>query len=166
MFLRQGGDPWGKKVNFVFRIPGKNREPFLKAGYDEYLKRLSRFGRCSLEFLPEERPVPSLEKALKKEAETQLRLLKEKDALILVDIHAPEVDSLSFSKELLRLEQTKSTFVFVFGSSGGIDDSLRKRADFAFSLSKMTFTHYMALLLVLEQVYRSCKINAGEKYDK
>ena len=152
-------------MNFVFRIPGKNREPFLKAGYDEYLKRLSRFARCSLEFLPEENDVLP-ERALKKESETQLRLLKEKDALILVDIHAPEVDSAALAKELSNLAQRKSTFVFAFGSSTGIDDSLRRRADFSFSLSKLTFTHYMALLLVLEQVYRSCKINAGEKYDK
>ena len=56
--------------------------------------------------------------------------------------------------------------ITLFGSSYGLDDSLRKRADVTFSLSDFTFTHYMALLLTTEQVYRSMKIMRGETYDK
>ena len=153
-------------MNLIFRIPGKNREKFLKEGYDEYLKRLSRFGRCSLEFLPEERNDVSLSRALSREADNQLRLLKEKDALVLVDVHAPALDSQELAQKLDALMQRHSTLVFAFGSSRGIDDALRRRADLSFSLSYLTFTHYMALLLVLEQAYRSFKILSGEKYDK
>ncbi len=76
----------------------------------------------------------------------------------------------AYTEEFASLMKEKmaknGNFVFLFGSSFGLDDSLRKRADVSFSLSKLTFTHYMALYLTLEQCYRAMKILKGESYDK
>lgn len=157
-------------MNLTFLIPGKCREKYLQAGYDEYVKRLSGYAKTTVTFLPEERRYDndrsSVQKALEKEADRVLSLLKEKDRVVLLDVHARPVDSKALAVRLKALQDQSASLVFVLGSSNGLSDRLRKRADFAFALSPMTFTHYLALLLLLEQVYRAMKINAGEKYDK
>ncbi len=157
-------------MNLTFLIPGKVRESFLSLGYQEYLKRIQGYGKARLVFLPEERissPTKSLiEKALDKEAERALSLIKEKDILVLLDVHADTIDSAAFAKKLGDLSSKRANVFFYVGSSYGLSDKMRKRADFSFSLSPMTFTHYLAMLLLLEQVYRAMKILAGETYDK
>lgn len=154
-----------------FLLPGKTRELFLQEGYEEYLRRLSRFAKVSLVSLPEESLPASpsqaeIQKALDSEAERALRQIKEDDHLFLVDIHGKMLDSSSFALRLKEVAKTKGNLVFLLGSSYGLSDRLRAKADDSFSLSPMTFTHYLALLLTLEQVYRAFKINSGEAYDK
>lgn len=157
-------------MNLTFLVPGKAREDFLVSGYREYLKRLSGYAKTDLVFLPEEKTgrgnAAEIAKALDKEADRVLSRLREKDLLVLLDIHAPEIDSQGLADSLSSLSAKRSNIVFCLGSSHGLSDRLRKRADFSFSLSKMTFTHYLALLLLLEQVYRAMKMLAGETYDK
>lgn len=157
-------------MNLTFLVPGKAREPFLSLGYQEYLKRINGYGKARIVFLPEERissPQPAfIEKALDKEADRVLAQVHEKDLLVLLDIHAPMVDSRQLASRLGGLSARRSNLFFYVGSSYGMSDRLRKRADFAFSLSPLTFTHYLAFLLLLEQVYRSLKILTGEEYDK
>lgn len=154
-----------------FLLPGKSREKFLQSGYDEYLKRMSRYAKVSLVTLPEE-PLPSnpsseqINQALAKEAKHYLPLIKKDETLILLDVRAKEVDSNQLASKLSQLKQRSGNFVFLLGSSYGLDDSIRQKADFSFSLSQLTFTHYLALLLLMEQVYRSLKIINGETYDK
>jgi len=58
----------------------------------------------------------------------------------------------------------KSNLTFVIGGAFGFTDALRKRADFTISFSKMTFTHQMIRMLLVEQIYRAFKINHGEPY--
>lgn len=157
-------------MTFTFLIPGKCRETYLKEGYNEYIKRLSKYMKVNLIFLPEE-PIPIvtdsfIQKALKIESQRALKMIKSDDVLFLVDIHGKKYSTSEFASIIEEKSKTSGNFVFLFGSSYGLDDSLRKRADVAFSLSDMTFTHYMALFLVLEQVYRSMKIIRNEAYDK
>lgn len=158
-------------MNLKFLLPGKCRERFLIKGYEEYLKRLGKYAKVSLTYLPEEslNSSPSskeIASALKKEADRALKQIKDDDYLFLVDIHGKTFSSEEFASQIEKATAKKGNLVFLFGSSYGLDDSLRKRADCSFSLSSMTFTHYMALLLTLEQVYRAFKINRGETYDK
>lgn len=157
-------------MNIRFLIPGRCREKFISDGVEEYLKRLSKYAKVSLAYLSEESissPQTSLiQKALQAEAKRALKLIKDDDVLFLCDIHGKRFDSSSFSQIIKEKSSNRGNFVFLFGSSYGLDDSLRKRADVSFTLSDFTFTHYMALLLVVEQVYRSMKILNGETYDK
>ncbi len=158
-------------MNIRFLIPGKCREKYIKDGQDEYLKRLSRYGKVSLVSLIEE-SLPSfpsdgqIQKALSLEADRILKQIKDDEYLFLVDIHAKNISTKALSEKIKSVTETKGNLVFLVGSSYGLDDRLRKRADFSFSLGEMTYTHYMAMLLVIEQVYRSMKIINGESYDK
>ncbi|MFA6829576.1 MAG: 23S rRNA (pseudouridine(1915)-N(3))-methyltransferase RlmH [Bacilli bacterium] len=158
-------------MTLKFLLPGKAREKFIKDGYQEYLKRLSRFAKLSLINLNEE-PLSSspnekeISLALKKEAVRAMNQIKEDDILFLVDIHGPLLSSQELAEKISQASRKNGNLVFLLGSSYGLDDSLRKRANYSFSLSNMTFTHYMAMLLTLEQVYRAMKINSGEAYDK
>ncbi|MCI2069246.1 MAG: 23S rRNA (pseudouridine(1915)-N(3))-methyltransferase RlmH [Bacilli bacterium] len=158
------------KIQFI--LLGKAKEPFLKEGYQEYLKRLSGYAKTSLVFLPEE-PLnenPSsleIEKALDNEALRALNQLKDNDLLILLDLHGKEYTSEEFALILKNeIDHGASSLVFLVGSSCGISDLLRKRAAYKVSFGKMTTTHPLALLLSMEQVYRAFKINSGEKYHK
>lgn len=153
-----------------FLIFGKAREEYLKSGYSEYLKRLSKYGKVSIEYLTEENIKTvndsNIQKALDIEANRALNQIKDSDYLCLCDIHAKAYDTATFALKLKDITDKNGNLVFLFGSSYGLSDILRKRANFSFSLSNMTFTHYMALLITMEQVYRGMKINHNEVYDK
>ncbi len=158
-------------MNFRFLIPGKAREEFLVSGYQEYLKRLSKYAKCEIISLPEEplgkkAGVKEVSSALKKEADRRRKQIKDSDYVFLIDIHGKEYSSKQLASLLGEATSRNGNIDFVFGSSRGLDDSLRRRANASLSLSNLTFTHYRALLLVLEQVYRGRKINCGESYDK
>lgn len=158
-------------MNIRFLIPGKCREKYINDGIEEYLKRLSKYAKISLIYLTEESLTDKpnqkqIENALKCEAARALKNIKDDEVVFLVDIHAKKYDTKQFANILKEKTSTNGNVVFLFGSSYGLDDSLRKRANVSFSLSDLTFTHYMALLLVTEQVYRAVKINNGESYDK
>lgn len=155
-------------MNIRFLIPGKCRENYINDGVSEYLKRLSKYAKVTLSYLKEERvnDISEINEALAIESKRALNQIKEDETLFLVDIHGKKMDTKSFSEIFKDKIDRNGNIVFLFGSSYGLDDSLRKRADVSFSLSDFTFTHYMALLLVVEQVYRSFKIIKGESYDK
>ncbi len=157
-------------MNIRFLIPGKCREKYILDGVNEYMKRLSKYAKATLTYLPEENIASpkenEIKKALEIEAKRELKLIKEEEVLILLDVHGKKMDTASFSRIIEEKSQKSGNFVFLFGSSYGLDDSLRKRADVLFSLSDLTFTHYMALLLCVEQVYRAMKIIRCETYDK
>lgn len=157
-------------MNLKFFIPGRDKKTFIEEGVDEYKKRLSKFCNAQIIYLKEEvlkdDSSKERDRALKAEASRALKHISCDDKLILIDIHAKEIDSESFALAMKELTSKNGNISFLFGSSIGLDDSLRKRADLSLSLSKLTFTHYMALLLTIEQVYRAFKINSGQIYDK
>lgn len=158
-------------MNFRFLIPGKCREEYINSGVKEYIKRLGKYGKVTLSYLPEEalpeKPNPAqIEKALDIEGQRALRLIKSDEVLFLIDIHGKKYTTDSFSDVIRDKTSTCGNLAFLFGSSYGLSNEVRKRADVKVSLSDFTFTHYMALLLVVEQVYRSMKILHGEAYDK
>ncbi len=158
-------------MNIRFIVPGKCREKYIKDGQDEYLKRLTKYAKISFvsvteENLPSSPSDKEIEKALSLEADRILKIIKPDECLFLVDIYAKNPSTEDFAAEIKKRTAFNGNLVFVVGSSYGLSDVLRKRADYSFSLGSMTFTHYMAMLLVIEQVYRALKINHGEQYDK
>ncbi len=157
-------------MNIRFIIPGKKKSDSLNELYADYLKRISKYAKVNLQYIKEETPKSDSQKdilnALDDEANIVLKSLKKDDFLILADIHSSLLDSKSFAHEMEKISMSSNNLVFYIGSSNGISDKLRKRADYSFSLSTLTFTHYHALLLVLEQVYRSFLIRNNKPYDK
>lgn len=159
-------------IKLRFILVGKVKDSYLKTGYEEYIKRLSKYGKVTLEYVDEEKlnDSPSkleILKALDEEGKKVLNRIKDDEYVITCDIHGKNIDSMEFSSFLEKnIDLGKSTFTFVIGSSYGLSDLIRKRSNFLLSFSKMTFTHPLTLLLILEQVYRAFKIMNNENYQK
>lgn len=148
---------------------GKIKEKYLKLGIDEYIKRLTPY--CSLEILelnPIEIKDENLtDKILLQEGEKILSNIKSQDYVITLEIEGKQYRSEDFALKIKELTNSGvGEIVFVIGSSCGIGENVQKRADLKLSLSKMTFIHQIARLLLLEQIYRAFKIINGEKYHK
>ena len=133
---------------------GKIKEKYLTAGIEEFSKRLTPF--CKLETL-----------AINGERETQrlLAIIPANSYVILLDVIGKQLSSPELAAKLDELALAGNSHItFVIGGAFGYTDALRKRADLALSFSKMTFTHQMIRLLLIEQIYRAFKISRGEKY--
>lgn len=149
---------------------GKIKEKYLTAGIDEFSKRLQPM--CKLETIsineermPADPSVAEKQQVLEKETERLIAVLPDNAYVILLDVIGTAIGSVELAQkfEKLALEGT-SHITFVIGGAFGFTDSLRKRANESISFSKMTFTHQMIRLLLVEQVYRAFKINRNEKY--
>ena len=150
---------------------GRLREKGYAAAAEEYLKRLSRYGKTEiieLPDLPEPANASDADRAqvMEKEGQSILARLKPADHVIALCIDSPQMTSEAFAFRLSQLEMKGKRIVFVIGGSLGLSPAVVQRADEKLSLSKMTFPHQLARVLLLEQLYRACKINAGEKYHK
>lgn len=149
---------------------GKLKEKYLTAGVEEYAKRLQPF--CKLEItsiseekMPQDPSDAEKEQALAKETERLLKLIPEHSYVFLLDLQGQELTSPGLAAKMDGLAlRGESHLTFVIGGAFGYTDELRRRADFRWSFSKLTFTHQMIRLLLLEQIYRAFKISHGEKY--
>lgn len=149
---------------------GKIKEKYLTAGIDEFTKRLTPF--CKLEVvsineekMPENPSPAEKQQVLEKETQRLLNIIPDNAYVILLDVIGKQLSSPELAEKMDNLAlQGSSHVTFVIGGAFGYTDVLRKRADFALSFSKMTFTHQMIRLLLVEQIYRAFKISRGEKY--
>ncbi len=148
---------------------GKLKEKFLKDGIEEFQKRLTPY--TSLEII-ELQPVEIkdkhlISKALDEEAEKILAHIKPLSYVITLEINGKMLSSEEFAQKIDNLTKDGITeVIFVIGSSYGLSPIISQRADFKISLSKMTFLHQFARLILIEQIYRAFKIIKGETYHK
>ena len=148
---------------------GKIKEKFLKEGIDEFLKRLTPYASVEIvELSPIEIKDENLTaRILEQEGERILANIKPNSYVITLEINGANLTSEKFAKKVEEISnQGNNEIVFVIGSSCGIAPSVSARADFKLSLSKMTFLHQFARLLLVEQIYRAFKIQKGETYHK
>ena len=148
---------------------GKIKEKFLKDGIDEFLKRLSPYASIEIiELQPIEIKDENLiQKALDQEAEKILANIKKDSYVITLEILGKQLSSEDFASKIDEITKSGiSELVFVIGSSCGISQIVSQRANFKLSISKMTFLHQFARLLLIEQIYRAFKILKGETYHK
>lgn len=141
----------------------------MQEGIDEFLKRLTPYATVSV---VEVQPVQVkdenlIERVLGEEGEKILSLIKPTDYLITMEIGGKELSSEEFADKISELTNSGvQEVVFVIGSSCGIGKNVSERADFKMSMSRMTFLHEFARLILVEQIYRAFKIIKGEKYHK
>ena len=148
---------------------GKIKEKFLKDGIDEFLKRLTPYTSIEIiELTPVEIKDGNLiQKALEQESEKILANIKPNSYVITLEILGKQLSSEDFAQKINEITISGiSELVFIIGSSCGIAKSVSDRADFKLSISKMTFLHQFARLLLVEQIYRAFKILKGETYHK
>jgi len=159
-------------LNIKILCVGKLKEPFYIDAAAEYAKRLGAYCRLEVEALPEARrsanPSPAeTAAALEKEAEALLRHIPRGAAVIALCVEGRELDSEGFSALLTRYAAGGvSRLCFVIGGSDGLAPAVKQSADLQLSMSKMTFPHHLARILLLEQLYRGFQIAEGGKYHK
>ena len=158
-------------MNCAVVCVGRLREKFYAAAAEEYVKRISRFGKMEiveLPDLPEPANASDAQRAqvMEKEGESILARLKPGDHVAALCVEGPQYTSEAFAEKLSANDMRGGRLVFVIGGSLGLSPAVLRRADEKLSLSRMTFPHQLARVLLLEQVYRACKINAGERYHK
>lgn len=151
---------------------GRLKETYWLAAVQEYGKRLSKFGKVQILEVPDE-PAPERLSAaqaaqlLEKEGQRLLKQIPAEAYVIALAIQGKQLSSEGLADFLnRRMLEGNSHFVFVIGGSLGLSPAVLDRADFQLSFSSMTFPHQLMRVLVLEQVYRSFKILAGEPYHK
>ena len=151
---------------------GKIKDQYLQLGIQEYIKKISRFADVEIlevkdQPIHNEKSKEEIEMAKRKEGEAILKLTKESDYLINLDLNKKEMKSEEFAEFLDAKSQYSGSFItFIIGGSYGLSDEVKKRANEAISLSKMTFLHGMTRLIILEQIYRAYKILNNEVYHK
>lgn len=158
-------------VNIKLIAVGKIKEDYLKNEINEYLKRLSRYTKISIIEVDDEKIINNSslkedEKVKENEGKRLLKQIKEKDFVLLIDLHGQELDSIAFSNKFLQITNTNSNIDIVIAGSLGFSNEVIERANYRLCLSKMTFTHQMTRAIILEQIYRAFKIINNETYHK
>ena len=151
---------------------GRLREKYFRSAADEYIKRLSRLGKVE-EMEIGDIPEPSnasdedRRKVKMREGELILSRIKPADYVIALCIDGKQWDSEALSAHLQALTDAgRGRLTFVIGGSLGLSDAVIARANETLSMSRMTFPHQLARVMLLEQLYRCGKIAAGERYHK
>ena len=151
---------------------GKIKERYFEDAIAVYAKRLSRYCKLDMIQVADEKTPDGAGDALKKqlkekEGQRVLSNIKDGAYVIVLAIEGKMLSSEEMASKLQRLGVDGiSQIVFVIGGSLGVSDGVMKRADYALSFSKMTFPHQLMRVVLLEQIYRSYRIIAGEPYHK
>lgn len=140
---------------------GKTQENYLETGMQEFQKRLNRYLQINLNVFPDIKNAKKLspKEIMQKEAQTVLQQLKKEDFLIVLDEKGKQYTSVEFSEWMnQKLQLSHKRMIFLIGGAYGIDPLLKERANTTLALSKMTFSHQMIRLFILEQLYRAIAI--------
>lgn len=162
-----------RSANYLCRMKihlwslGKGHESYVKEGVEDFTKRISKYYPVEWKILtPARQTTNSMEGVIKKnEAQTILNTLQKDDYLVLLDETGEEISSPKVAKLLeTRANNSIKNLIFLIGGAFGVDDQIKTRADFIWSLSPLVFPHQLVRLMLAEQVYRACTIIRNEKY--
>lgn len=151
---------------------GKMRERFYTDAFEEYRKRLGAY--CQLELcepaeqrLPEKPTPGEIEGALEREAGEILKAIPGDAYVVALCVEGRELPSEAMAELIAQRENSgKPRLCFVIGGSFGLSEKVKQRSDLRLSMSKMTFPHHLARIMLAEQLYRGYKIREGSRYHK
>ncbi|MBM7622853.1 23S rRNA (pseudouridine(1915)-N(3))-methyltransferase RlmH [Sporohalobacter salinus] len=158
------------QVNLI--TVGSLKTDYIQRGSDEFRKRLSRYSDLDIIEVKAEKLGSNLsegqkDKIKKQEAERIIDKMNNSAYSIALDYQGKHMTSKGLAKSISNLQvQGYSKLEFIIGGTLGLHDQIRKEADYVLALSNMTFTHEMARLILLEQIYRAFKILNGENYHR
>ena len=159
-------------LSVKFICVGKMRERFFIDAFEEYRKRLGAFCRLELseptELRLSEKPSPAeIEAALEREAREIEKQIPPDAYVVALCVEGKEIPSEGMAELILQRENSgKPKLCFVIGGSFGLAKCIKERADFKLCMSKMTFPHHLARVMLAEQLYRGYKIREGSRYHK
>ncbi|MEJ8751921.1 23S rRNA (pseudouridine(1915)-N(3))-methyltransferase RlmH [Lagierella sp. ICN-221743] len=150
---------------------GSVKESFIRDGIAEFKKRIKPYANLEeielKETLITDESSSNIEKALDDEADKILSKISNRDYVIALDVKGRQYDSEEFSKKLEELKiDGYNDFVYIIGSSYGLSEKIKNRANLKLSFSKFTFPHQLMKLILFEQIYRWIKISKNEPYHK
>lgn len=156
-------------MNITVIAIGKIKETYFKQSIIEYIKRLNPY--CSLKII--EIPGESIldekdyEKYKQSEAKKILQYLNKSSYIITLEIDGKQLSSIDFAKKIKNISNEGiNELTFIIGGANGLDELISKEAHLKLSFSKMTFTHQMIRVILLEQIYRAFKILNNESYHR
>lgn len=156
-------------MNIKIIAVGKIKEKYLKDAISEYVKRLSSFCSLSVIEVPAEDILDEslAEKYKDIEADKILSYIKKDSFVITLEIGGKSLSSEEFASKIKDISYSGiNETVFIIGGANGLHKKVSDISSFKLSFSKLTFTHQMVRLLLLEQIYRSFKIINNEKYHR
>lgn len=143
---------------------GKANESYIKDGVDQFTKRISHYYPIDWSLITPSKLTDPVQ-IKKAEAESIIKALSKTDILILLDEKGKMLDSPGLAKLIQqKANQSAQKIVFLIGGAYGVDQSIKERANFTWSLSELVFPHMLVRLILAEQIYRACSILANEKY--
>lgn len=146
---------------------GKAHEPYIKAGVEDFTKRISMYYPVLWKIIaaPKNAGLLSEMEGKRKEGELILQGLAKDDYLIVLDERGKQMSSEGLAQFIqFRANESTKNLVFLIGGAYGTDDAVLKRASFKWSLSQLVFPHQLVRLILAEQIYRACTILRNEKY--
>ena len=138
---------------------GKIKENYLKELISDYVTRINKYHKLEIIEVKDSEDI-------KKETTEILKYFNEKHFNIACVINGNNYDSISFSRHIDELFNVNSNINFIIGGSNGIEDVILNKCDEYISFSKFTFPHGLFRGILLEQIYRTFKINNNERYHK
>lgn len=158
-------------IKITFITLGKLKEKYLRDAVDEYTKRLSRY--CKLDIvelspvnLPDNPSQSEIDIALSKEAEMIEKRMPQNSVVAALCVEGKQFSSEDFADFVEKNTDSGKNMCFIIGSSYGLGNIIKQKADLNLSLSRMTFPHQLFRVMLLEQIYRAFKINEGSTYHK
>lgn len=148
-------------------VIGKTDEAYLQQGIELFLKRIPHYISFEMKVIPDLKNSKNLSELQQKEKEGELILLHkgQSDELLLLDESGPEFSSVEFARFLeKKMISGVKRLVLVIGGPYGFSDRVYAQSNGKISLSRMTFSHQMVRLIVVEQLYRALTILKGEPY--
>lgn len=159
-------------MNINILCVGKIKESFYRDAIAEYSKRLSKFAKIQIIEVADEKTKDGASETenqlvIEKEGSRLLSNIKSNDYVIALCIEGQKLSSEKLASKISNIcINGSSSITFVIGGSLGLSTEIKNRADYKLSFSDMTFPHQLMRVILLEQIYRSFKINNNEPYHK
>ena len=143
---------------------GKIKEKYLEDAIKEYVKRISKYTK--IDIIEVNDVDYDINKTLETERDSILKHISNKDYIITLDIEGNNISSIEFASKMNDIFNHNSDISFIIGGSYGLHKDIKNMSNYSLSFSKMTFPHQLFRVMLLEQIYRSYKINNNETYHK
>jgi 23S rRNA (pseudouridine1915-N3)-methyltransferase len=150
-------------MHFRFVWVGKTKDKKWRALQEEYLQRLSHFVKFEITEVKDSTTFETKEI----EGKRILEKVHQSSFVCLLDVKGRSISSHQFANEVIKWQNRGlKEIIFIIGGADGVSSEVAERSDFSLSLSDLTFTHEMARVLLIEQIYRAYTIIKGFPYQK